>query len=358
MIAAWMNRDSASTHDDRRTRKRLPKIVVGGIMKNMMSQPNYLHYFLPKLVQLMQRISYDFHIVVYENDSKDGTREVLLQYLGNTPYATLLLQDAAPGASGSDSHGLLSVERTNRIAGSRNHVLHYVRTSPLLQQKNLDYLYMMDMDGVCAGPNMTLSYDPDIFKYALLDLRDQWDGIFFRFQPYYDLWALRIPNLMPYSFWSNKKSANRIQGPDDLGPILEALAWPSGMLEVDSAFEMTGIYRMDMIRKTTAQYSGHSLDNPADRGAADCEHVAFNKGLRSQFNARLRLSRLVYCQGDDRYEPLPANITQRWNEYDSYQDWHEPIPIETPTRPLPPPVSAHKASEVFRNVLHITSPAS
>ena len=131
----------------------------------------------------MKTITFDFHIVIFENDSTDGTREKLLSYFGNVSIATLILEDHAPGFN--IDAGPLSIERTNRIAHARNRLLDFVRSSALVAE--FDYFYMMDMDGVCGGPNMSLSYDPEIFLYALTVLQDQWDGIFFRFQPYWDL---------------------------------------------------------------------------------------------------------------------------------------------------------------------------
>ena len=121
---------------------------------------------------------------------------------------------------------------------------------------------------------------------------------------------------MPFNFWfpSGINGTNKIHTPQHLGPYLENLPWPSGLMAVDSAFEMTAIYRMDMIRNTTARYNGTSDGS----GHADCEHVAFNLGLRKQYNARLRLSRLIYCQGDEGYQPLPANLTDSWSDYVSY----------------------------------------
>jgi len=309
-------------------------------MKDM-NQNGYLDYFIPKFRKLVQAISFDYHIVIYENDSTDGTREKLLELLHNDTRVTLIFEDAAPRPrsaltdykNGTVFHnkkvGLLSKERTTIIARSRNQVLRHVQTH---YNKNFDYFAMVDMDGVCGGPDLTLSYDPAIFQYALTQLSDQFDALFFRFEPYYDLWAFRHKVYAPVDYWlGGGKKKNLIKTPNDLAPIFRNLSWPDGLLEVESAFEMFGIYKMNVIANEHVAYSGIDNDTDGQQLRAQCEHVGLHKSIQQQSSnnatSRLRLSRLVYCQGDPDYQPLPASLTQRWSNVLSFSNRTDVPPL-------------------------------
>jgi hypothetical protein len=108
-LLSWLDTEADSIELQKNdTSKRpsllLPKIVFGGIMKNMIQQkgPGYLdNDYLPKLLDLAQTITSDFHIVIYENDSLDDTRSTLLRFLRENAqlesHFTLLLEDNVVG---------------------------------------------------------------------------------------------------------------------------------------------------------------------------------------------------------------------------------------------------------------------
>ena len=50
------------------------------------------------------------------------------------------------------------------------------------------------------------------------------------------------------------------------------------MLEVESAFEMFGIYKMNAIAAENISYSG--IDESGDRLVAQCEHVGLHKSIK------------------------------------------------------------------------------
>jgi hypothetical protein len=287
-------------------------------MKDMIQQkgPGYLdNDYLPKLLDLAQTITSDFHIVIYENDSLDDTRSTLLRFLRENPklepHFTLLLEDNIVGAN--KRTGLISLARTRKLANTRNKVLQYVEQQRETMFREYDYFVMTDMDGVCGGSNSSLSFDPDIFKYALLDLKEQWDVITFRFEPYYDLWAFRHKEYQPENFWYGK-SAKKLKPEIFAATVFHNVSWPDGLVEVDSSFGMLAIYGMELLNGT-AKYSGSEKGAPkgGSKDTPDCEHVAFHQDLREQMNARHRLSPLIYCVGDPGYKPLPKTITSRWN---------------------------------------------
>jgi hypothetical protein len=324
---------------------RLPTIVFGGIMQNM-NKDGYLDYFLPKFLKLVKSITYDFHLVIYENDSNDGTRETLLAHL-NASYCTLILEDNAPSPPAKKPKGFAtSKARTNMIARARNRVLDYV----VANYSHFEYFAMVDMDGVCGGSDPSKSYDANIFKYALLELHNEWDALFFRFEPYYDLWPFRHPELAPLNYWNGGHTHNKIRTEHDMKPHFENMSWPDGLMNVDSAFEMFGLYKMRLLNGT-ANYVG--FEQAGTWITADCEHTAFHRALRVSMNARLRLSRLVYCQGDAAYQELPDSITGKW-KHQSYKEQTTETGAAIIIRivnPAPPPTPTPKKL-TFRERLH------
>jgi hypothetical protein len=69
------------------------------------------------------------------------------------------------------------------------------------------------------------------------------------------------------------------------------------LIPVQSAFMMLAIYKIPMI--TGCRYSGFGIHNEVD-----CEHVAFHRDMIERHDAKIRLSPLIYCQGDEGYAPL------------------------------------------------------
>ena len=217
--------------------------------------------------------------------------------------------------SGADNHLLLNVTlqdnipaKTARIARARNIVLEYSEK----HYAHYDYMVMLDPDMICIA-NPTGCYDPDIFKYVIWELGDQWDVLTFRQTPYFDWWAFRHPVLLPHNFVNkynlNPHHADWMTYDINLAAVLDNTSWPDGLLEVQSSFSIFALYRMSLLNGT-ARYRGNEED-----GTADCEHTAFHFDLRLKMNARHRLSPLTYCYGPENatYRPLPKAITDEWN---------------------------------------------
>jgi len=294
----------------------LPKIVFCAVWRNIeiSAKDN-----VPKFIALAKTITREFHFVFYENDSTDNTRDELLnQCGGNTSICTILVQDNVPGAN---DHLLLKKElgdnyapKTLRLAKARNIVLEYAEQ----HYAHYDYMVMMDPDIICSS-DWEGDYDPNIFKYVIWELGDQWDVLTFRQIPYYDWWAFRHPVVLPYNFLFKGQDNPYFDDFDIYEHNLTSLfdnasSWPNGLIEVESSFSIFAIYRMSLLNGT-ARYRGYEED-----GTTDCEHTAFHFDLRLKMNARHRLSHLVYCFGatkNSSYRPLPSYITDQWRDNSS-----------------------------------------
>ena len=256
--------------------------VLTGVLKNIVRQKgeNHLRIHIRKLLELGQSLG-SFHLILYENDSSDNTRNVLKSMLSNNSMATLLFED-----------NIHTNGRTHAIARARNIIVEHVET----HFSTSKYMIMTDMDGVCGAEDPTKSYDPEVFKYVV-SRSDEWDALSFRNRPYWDLWAFRHSEYMPYNKFGSKNHLNKIQVFADWDTFF---GHETDFFPVDSAFMMLAIYKISFIMGI--RYSGTGI-----HGEADCEHVAFHRGMKQKKGARVMVSPLVYCEDGKGYK----NITQK-----------------------------------------------
>eukprot|EP00039_Didymoeca_costata_P002872 m.63328 g.63328 ORF g.63328 m.63328 type:complete len:693 (+) comp11575_c0_seq1:355-2433(+) len=267
------------------------RIVLTGVAKNI--KPQHIRCHIPKLIKLGEQFT-AYHIVVYMNDSPLDQQNAYKEELAKTPHSTFIYESGVQGGS-----------RTNALALVRNKVLDVV-----LEKFKDDFNYMLvtDMDGVCGGCDPSQSYDPTVFKRAF-QRSSEWDAIFFRFIPFWDLWAFRDKDHMPYNLFGKRASDNKFKVASQFDGWLGSLPRDS-LIEVESSFMMLAIYKIKV------------LDGPRYKGwndefsENDCEHVAFHKDIRKQRNGRLRLSPEIYCVGDPGYltpEQVEAQIKKSRN---------------------------------------------
>ena len=196
--------------------------------------------------------------------------------------------------------------RTDRIAKGRNANLDFIRNN----HRDAEFFIVMDGDNVT--PNSKFNYNV-LRKY--LD-RDDWDGLSFNRDNYYDSWALRY-----YPFlndcWNFGNHSERIKDimQSDIKDKLNSLK-DNELLEVYSAFNGFMIYRTDKF--IDARYDGrrqnHFTKNEIDQSLdnikhtynlphlnvsgdtwcgvnADCEHANFHLDAIKLNNARIRITK-------------------------------------------------------------------
>ena len=291
----------------------LPKIVFASVFRNIRSEdPRIFRLFR----EMIQTITSEYHVILYENDSSDDTRDYIKAFWGDKPdEATLIFEDNVTDAelpNGTD-FGNNNLHKTSRIARARNVVLE----EAIQHYSHFDYFAMLDLDMICTLDPRTGNYDTDILKYVFRELGDQWDVLSFRQSPYFDWWAFRHPVILPGNLMFNhekkvkaKNDYSMIQLESLMAQEFEETDFPNGLVEVNSAFALFAIYRMSLVKNGTARYRGYD-----DEGVTDCEHVAFNTDLRTKMNARIRITPLNYCipgslvKNDGSYKPLPRNGT-------------------------------------------------
>lgn len=217
---------------------------------------------LPSVLQNLERWSQLFETTAFvfvENDSTDGTPQVLKRWLAQQRHGHLLRLDGL--ASNVPS-------RTARLAVTRNAYLDYVRSS---SYANHHYLVVVDFDDV----NAVRICESD-FAAALdfIESTDETMGVFSNSAPvYYDVWALRHDEWSPDDCWAALSGSSEPDSQVNKERFVYSrqrfLPRDAEPVQVKSAFGGIGVYRLPAALK--GRYRGLT-----ETGAEVCEHVPFN----------------------------------------------------------------------------------
>ena len=203
----------------------------------------------------------DIHFSLFENDSGDDTRARLQSWVAGRPNAHLATED--------DLAERIK-DRVDRICYARNVALTAVDFSSAKMILNVD------MDDVFARPIETQSL------VAAMNTLTECDVVTANgYGGYYDIYALRIPELLEYDCWDRKYWLVQIQGWGEAAATYEAVEqWKDYMptvekpIEVWSAFNAAALYRADAFE--------HSLKYTTEDllGRKVCEHVGLHERMR------------------------------------------------------------------------------
>jgi len=235
----------------RETAKELDVVIVGIARNAMPALPNSLCLATEVLSGFRSGRMY-----VYENDSTDGTDDVLRDFAGRVPFLTTEHETLG----GIDSRGF-EPERTERLAFARNKCLEWVRANAAdawwTIVLDLDPAYGFSVDGVfnsiaqlgflstAGGPTRP----GGMASYSLLRTPN---GI-----AHYDAWAAR-----PVCWWRDRRNEIGFTWFSSFLPPVGSQPMP-----VNSAFGGLGVYRTEAF--LAGGYSGE-----------DCEHVPHHRRMR------------------------------------------------------------------------------
>jgi hypothetical protein len=207
-------------------------------------------------------------IMVFENDSKDATGELLDAWAAEGRLTSL----REPGL-----HARMPL-RTERLAHARNRLLDRALAEDLAGR--FDYVCWADLDGLVGE-----RFDTDGFL-SNFTLDEVWDAVFPVSWPlYYDLWALREDTIAPTDYMHDTECrVNAVLG--DAGKLHAATqqlqpARMRGWLPVRSAFGGFGLYKAGIVAR--GRYVGLL------RGREVCEHVPYHEAL-GRAGARLYIN--------------------------------------------------------------------
>ena len=255
----------------------LPKrVVFAGCAKNCAAD-------LPAVLSNIERIATlfsDAAYVIVENDSTDGTKEILASWSRDKRNYFGVCLD-----------GLEHAEpvRTRRLEVARNAYIQMILNDGGL--KSFDFLILIDLDEVNAG---VLDLAAIRLAAEFLIGRESCAAVFANQRgTYYDMWALRHAQMCPNDIWEDVLDYATTNAVDDeqafaatFAPRIFSLNPDSEPIPVDSAFGGLGLYKIDFIARNPNPYLGYKLKLLRRREdyqclrLQTCEHVHFHRGLR------------------------------------------------------------------------------
>ena len=221
-------------------------IVLCGCTKN---SAGYIYRNLENLYKI-KNLCKEFHIVLFENDSSDTTKQVLKKFRDSHINVHLIFDTL---------HGKISIPKTAKpysgfvkkplnLTYSRNALLRYVES----HFSEFDYMIMVDLDSVIRD------FRTSVIKEVLERHEDEsWDVLTANSdRKYYDIWALRIhpdvwnPELhgriwkgpIDYDCWMMKDKKQSVFG----NQVCVSHFLP--LIPVNSAFGGLGVYKISSIK--------------------------------------------------------------------------------------------------------------
>lgn len=246
--------------------------IITGLVKD---SENTLPLFIQRITHL-QPFFKSLIVVLFENDSSDNTRNILLKWEKsnknvhiikcNDPSIQHIIPSNSPQCSlkltPAISDGPFSKSRFSKMVKFRNILLH--KSKEFVTRPNNTYLIMIDtdlkggfsIDGIAHSFGQDTEWDM-ISSYGLTSIALTLGKTF-----YYDLMAYKdqnttgIPTKLKQMFKVHKTVNNKARG--------------SKLIPVQSSFAGFAIYKHNSIKNT--DYSGDNL----------CEHINLHDNMRKQ----------------------------------------------------------------------------
>ncbi len=138
-------------------------IIICGIVRNCGKQ---LLHNLPVINQLCD-MAKTYHVVVYENDSVDNTKEVLQNWSSERKNINIISENfdakkTIPSKKSTTANPFYSYQRISKMTSLRNNYLDYIEKNHL----TADYIIVVDLDvaglnldGILSSFNVSIDWD-------------------------------------------------------------------------------------------------------------------------------------------------------------------------------------------------------
>ena len=240
------------------------KIVICGTTRN---SEQYLDSVFDNIYEINSNF-YNYKIIIYENDSIDNT-STKLKKISDLDSNVLYINEA--------KIDLLYPLRTQRLEYIRNKLLKIA----INNFNNYDYLLIMDLDDVNSTKDISstflriFDYEDDIWDIQAVNQR----------KIYYDIWALRIKNVLEYDCWQKVNEEIKKNIPLEESTYNHVTRFQSlfnntnNLIPVESAFGGAAIYNLKKLKECkNIKYKG------LNEIGETCEHVHYHKTLKNTYN--------------------------------------------------------------------------
>ena len=234
----------------------------------------------------------DTKIIVAYDKSDDASLKILTDY--SLSSRNMVIMDVENRNDYRDKHER-HVDRSERIANARNMILDYIYN----HCASYEYFVMMDTNRYsCVTPI-------DTKVLARVVKSNEWDGLSFNRDPYYDIWALSIPPLV-LSCWHIYKCDKAVAvyekyvtdklaklGPDEFLPVMSAFCgFAIYRTEKFRDCRYSGKFDLNMFSEKSIRKNAEIMDSKLFLRKNDCEHRSFHIAAIKKNNARIMVSPL------------------------------------------------------------------
>lgn len=227
---------------------------------------------IPRIENLRKQFQ-ESHVVVIENDSKDGSKETLLKWKKESNYIDIIMNDfgttTIPKNLSTYIKPSTSIYRISKMSRYRNMYMDYAKNANF----NIDYLIVIDIDiadfsinGIIESINKAPNNWGGLFANGTIDFHGL-TPYYYDTYAYIDLSDTQILNVSTAKLFKNSKKINRMLRKREY-------------IECISAFCGIGIYKWNIIK-----HLKYTCEKNRDRNSyleAICEHIPFNKRIIEQ----------------------------------------------------------------------------
>jgi len=254
------------------------KIVIAGLLRDARSK-------LPEIEKRVERMGdlfQDYRVLIVENDSTDGTRERLLEWVKRNPRVTILgcgrnAKACSLQLPPTEGHSVYR-KRIEKMAYLRNIYLNEVKT----RYSDFDYLAVWDMDIIGSvyldGVANTMGHfarDSQLDAMCAYGIY-QWGPV----KLYYDTYATLEEG---DQFHINSKTFHDLQ--KGLGMQYRRGESP---VRVVSCFSGFTLYRIPSLMSPEIYYDTTPKNDPS--GNLECEHVRLHQRMASVGYSQLKMN--------------------------------------------------------------------
>ncbi len=243
------------------------KVIICGIVRDA---EKGLKRNIPVINSLVRQF-YDYKVVVFENDSVDKTKEVLLNWQKDAPEHFYIFTEnknemkTIPDSKTVSCNPFFSKKRISKMVALRNQYLDFIKSN----HWESDYLVIVDLDVASLKLESILSsFNSDI----------EWDAVTafgYSLSPklrkrYHDTYALT-----EFEDENNPQTEYKIKMlADKYGKLMNKKMW----IRVASAFGGLAIYRFEAIKGLRYLL----LDNDDPRVQVRCEHFSLYQQMKEK----------------------------------------------------------------------------
>lgn len=283
-------------------------IVIGILARDCAKS---LRLNIPRLEELGSCFA-DYHVVVYENDSIDGTTEMLNDWASKNSHVVFIhemtQQQTIPQETKDIPYPGQSVFRIEKMARFRNRVISETR-----KRFHPDLFCFIDIDIEC--------FYPQSIAHAIDNAPKDWGGLFADGQIILDYGSHQVPMPIMYDYYAyTEKGINPFEEGDYAVRLTDQLAvvWVAQRFinrtayhQCNSAFNGIGIYRWEAIEGL--QYEVYQTPELKAVNASLCEHVPFNycvvlRGYKNYLSKEIKT--IIFTKTARKH-----SLLNRWKDY-------------------------------------------